>query len=311
LNEVRPSFATEGSLHEVRLSPDGTQVAFVVRDAPEAGIYAGPVGSDVFTKLVGYGSFATTEIAWSGDGQYIAFHVTGEAIGYQDQVGLVASGDRGEIIRYDGQGFAWAHKGAVLYVLDGARMALMRYDVAKGTAREMGEFAHHYDERFRPRVVPSADGSKIAFTSRNALEDTTRVFIVAREGGDVVSRPLTWIPGADVHVHPFWSPKGVSLGLYMVHEALETTGLVLVKKLQGDGEIYYQREGLDDPTPPAWAPDGKSILFRTDEALSRLDLADKSVHRLALNEEAPGGLRFVAPDQLALEGGDAVRMMRV
>lgn len=307
MEELTPTIATEGTVHQVRLSPDGARLAFVIEGASDAGLYAGPVDGSAWRKLVGYPSFATPEIAWSGDGRMIAYRIVADPPGYHDQIGYVLSTERGEVNRLDGQAFAWARKGSVVYVLDGARMALLRYDLDKGTSRRLSEFLHHYDLRFPPRVVPSPDGGRIAFTSRNVLEDTTRLFIAERRQGEVDGHLLTWIPGADVHVFPFWSPKGVSLGTYMVHEALDTTGLVLIDKLQGDGEIFYQRDGRDGTSAPVWCPDGASLILPGQHEWSRLSLADKSVHPLGV--EAKGVARFDAQGELWLEGTDRARRL--
>ncbi|MEQ9319999.1 MAG: hypothetical protein RIF41_12620 [Polyangiaceae bacterium] len=305
MDELTPTIATDGTIHQARLSPDGARLAFVIEGSADAGLYAGPVDGAAWRKLVGYPSFSTPEIAWSSDGRMIAYRVVADPPGYDDQIGYVLSTERGEVNRLDGQAFAWARKGTVIYALDGARMALVRYDLAKGTSRHLSEFLHHYDARFTPRVVPSPDGERITFTSRNVLEDTTRVFVVERREGEVDGHLLTWIPGADVHVFPFWSPKGVSLGMYMVHEALDTTGLVLIKRLEGEGEIVYQRDGLDVAASPAWYPDGASLVIPRDTGWTRLDLGDGT--SASLGVDATGEARFDADGHLWLEGTDRVR----
>lgn len=305
MEELTPAIATEGSLHQARLSPDGERLAFVIEGSSDAGLYAGPVDGSAWHKLVGYPSFSTPEIAWSADGRMIAYRVVADPPGYHDQIGYVISTQRGEVNRIDGQAFAWARKGAVIYALDGARMALLRYDLDRGTSRRLSEFLHHYDARFPPKLVPSPDGARIAFTSRNVLEDTTRLFIAERREGEVDGHLLTWIPGADVHVFPFWSPKGVSLGMYMVHEALDTTGLVLINKLRGEGEIFYRRDGQDVARSPVWAPDGTSVVLPRGEGWTRLALADKSATPLGV--DATGEARFDAQGSLWLEGTDRVR----
>lgn len=304
---LTPDIVTEGTIGQVRLSSDGARLAFVIEGSADAGLYAGPVDGSNWIKLVGYPSFSAPEIAWSADGRMIAYRIVADPPGYHDQVGYVLSTERGEVNRFDGQAFAWARKGVVIYVLDGARMALLRYDLDRGTSRRLSDFHHHYDAQFPPRVVPSPDGTRIAFTSRNVLEDTTRLFIAERRGGEVDGRPLTWIPGADVHVFPFWSPKGVSLGIYMVHEALDTTGLVLVKRLEGDGQIVYRRQDRDVARSPAWSPDGASLVFPRREGWTRLSLVDESL--TLLRDTAAGYARFDRQGSLWLEGTDRAELL--
>lgn len=303
MRTLTPAFDREGEISQVRLSPDGKEVAFTVA-GEHAGLYVGAPEATRWRKLVGYPEWSTTDYKWSPDGGYIAYRIAGDH-GLSDRVGWVPTAQRGKLEWLEGQGFAWARKDGVLYTLDGGALSVMRHDLAKGTSRKVGDFHHHHSNLHPPALVPSPDGSKLAFTSRNMLEDTTHVFITQRKAGEVVCEPLTWIPGANVHVHPFWSPKGVSLGLYLVHYGLDTTGMVLVNKLQGDGEICYQRDGLDPSMSPAWAPDGKSVVFqREDNGLTKLDVATKECE--AVEPGGRGTPRFLQDGQLVLEGDRAV-----
>ena len=96
----------------------------------------------------------------------------------------------------------------------------------------------------------------------------------------------------------------------MVHEALDTTGLVLVKALQGDGEIYYQRDGLDVASTPAWAPDGSAIVFQREGAeLATLEIASRQLASLSNGVQLSGTPRFLPDGRLVLEGGDAAYIL--
>ncbi|MBI4700714.1 MAG: PD40 domain-containing protein [Deltaproteobacteria bacterium] len=309
---LAPALATEGKISQVRLSPDGRRLAFTVAGAADAGLYVADVGAGEALKLVGYPGWQSPEIGWSPDGALVAYRIAAATPGYDDQVGWVSAAERGEINRCEGQAFAWAPRARVLFVADCKALALVRHDPDQGTSRPLSDFHHHNDQgaRFVPRVASSPDGARLAYVARNELEDTSRVFCVERRNGELKTELLTWIPGADAHVFPFWSPKGVSLGLYVVHQGLDKTGIVLVKGLQGEGEIFYESAQMDGLAPPAWAPDGHALaLVRRGDELCRLDLGDRSLHPLCAPGAVRGEPRFAADGRLVVEGGAAAYLL--
>jgi len=314
MRTLEPEFDRDGDVSQVRLSPDGQQLAFTV-NGKNAGLYVGAADAEApqktlsskisWRKLVGYNDWNTTNYKWSPEGRHIAYRIAAGTPGLDDRVGWVPTEKRGKLEWMAGQGFAWANQNSVLYVLDAGALSVMRHDLSKGTSRKVGDFHHHHSNIHPPALVPSPDGSKLIYTSRNMLEDATHVFISQRKSGEVVSEPLTWIPGASVHVHPFWSPKGVSVGLHLVHYGLDTTGMVLVDKLAGDGDTFYERDGLDPSATPAWTPDGNAIVFqREGDALTKLDLATRELK--AMEAGGRGTPRFLPGGQLVLEGDNAI-----
>jgi Tol biopolymer transport system component len=306
VQELRPGYEGAGTVGQVRLSPDATRMAFTLTDSPDAGLYVGDVGGQDWLKLVGFEGWASPRIGWSSDGQYIAYRLEYVPRGPEDEVAWVRTDDYGEVDRVDGQAFAWAANGPVLYVLDGPKLAVMRHNVGKGESRAIGEFVHHHGADFPPRLVASPDGGRLAYTTRDVIEDTARVFVIQRKDGEVKSELLTRIPGHEVHIFPFWSPKGVSLGLYMVHVAKVRTGMVLLKGLQGEGQIVYMSDSVEGTALPVWAPDGKSIVFPQQQHMAQLALADGAIGTVC---EAQGEPRFLPDGRLIVEGGAAAHII--
>ena len=70
---------------------------------------------------------------------------------------------------------------------------------------------------------------------------------------------LTEIPGAGARVAPFWSPDGDSLAFMMVHLEEDMSAIVLVEKLEGEGEVVYESPLLDLPEAPLWL--GREVVF--------------------------------------------------
>ena len=188
-----------------------------------------------------------------------------------------------------------------------AHLELVRCDVRRGKRRALVPYLHHALADLPPALVPAPDGQRLGITCRNALEDVTRVVIVSRREGQVVGDVLTWIPGAEQHAFPCWSPQGRSLALWMVNVGLDRTGLVVVKGLAGEGEIFYQRDGLDEPVQPAWEPGGRAIwLLGAGGQLLRLDLDRRQPEPVGAPGLAGEVLRFGPDGALVLEGGPAV-----
>ena len=303
VTEVRPLYDTEGTIDAIALGPESA-LAIAVSGARDAGLYAGEVGSSTWRKLVGYPSWRSPRLSWSPDGAFIAFQIEMDPPGgYDDQVGIAVPDKRGEHVRYSGQAFGWASAGAVLYVSNGTDLSIDRHDVHKGRTRSLGEYGHHYSELYRPQVAPAPDGRHVAYTSRNMLQQFTYVYCMGKKSGLVEADIVTRVPGTSVHVMPFWSPKGKSLGLHMVHDEHAQTGTVIIKGLEGDGEIYYTREGVDPVVAPAWVPDGDSIVLqRQDGALISVDLQSQEISEIVPAGRVSGRMRFLDEDRLALEG---------
>jgi len=303
-----------GDISQVRLSPDGTRLAFACTVDGYGGIFVAKVGSEFAEMLVPCESWTPAEIAWSPSGRQIAYRISGKPVGFRERVAWCSSSTPGEQGRTRAMCFAWAGNDA-LFVGDPDELELCKVDTATGQRAKLAHFGLHRSPAYWPRISPSPDGKFVVFTTRDEFEDTTRVWCIEWQNGEMDTRLITWIPGAEVHVHPFWTPKGKTLGLYIVHEERETTGLIALRGVQGDGQILYESDVIDGAITPAWSQQTDHIaLFRADEpdgelALALLDCQSGETRRVPLTEPIQGELRFDSSGHLVIEGGAAVHLL--
>jgi dipeptidyl aminopeptidase/acylaminoacyl peptidase len=259
----------------VRLSPRGNRIAFVLHSGNAPGIYAGDPGDPVSAlRLVEARRHSIDELAWSPDAAHLAYRI-GAPLGAMPQVAWASSTAPGEISRKPGAAFAWTPGGQALIVADVARKLLMRYAIPSGKPTELTELHDDMDPGFPPRIAVSPDGARIAFTSGRAGEDISELIVIERDGKRIVPTPVTEIPGASVQVLPFWSPSGPTLAFFAVHEEQQKTALIVLPRLdlEGEGLILYESTFVDPPVTPAWSPSGKSIAFFCVDEEDRLDPA--------------------------------------
>ena len=169
----------------------------------------------------------------------------------------------------------------------------------------------------------ASDGQHIAVSCRRAHQQVTEIWVFKRETGTIVGKLVTQIPGAAVRAQPFWSPKGKTLGLSVVHLAQEQSAIIAVRHLKGDGEILHHHELLDAPLRPAWAPGGRWIAYFIGEAraplpgafgpqrLALLDVHHRTVHPLLEPGVAGGAPHFVGPRRLAIDGGSSALLLEL
>ncbi len=303
-----------GDIAQVRLSPDGTRLAFACTVDGYGGIFVAKVGSEFAEMLVPCEGWTPAEIRWSPSGRQIAYRISRKPVGFDESVAWCSSNAPGERGRVRAMCFAWAGDDA-LFVGDPDELELCKVDTATGQRAKLAHFGLHRSPTYWPRISPSPDGNFVVFTTRDEFEDTTRVWCIERQNGEMETRLITWIPGAEVHVHPFWTPKGKTLGLYMVHDERETTGLIALRDVEGDGQVLYENDLIDASVTPAWSQHTNHIaLFRADEpdgdpALALLDCQSGETHRVPLTEPIQGELRFDSSGQLVVEGGAAVHLL--
>ncbi len=326
---LRPP-APEGALLSLaRLSPDGARLAYVRADGERYGVYMADPATGWNRRLAAYDA-PIEGLAWSPDGAHIAYVVGSKLPLAGERRVAWGGGGPGEAGRLQAASFAWSPAKATLFLADVAGKALLRQDAAAGEARKLADLVDRGDADFPPSIAVSEGAKQIAFTSIDPLKDEVSVHVLGRDDSGAAALTLvTKIPGGDVHVRPFWSPRGVTLGLYIAHAEQERSAVIALPKLEGDGIILYSSELLDAAVTPAWTPSGKGIvLFSAGDdgsfGLALLDASSRSeAPRLPewlrdpespaeplLWGELPRGtqLRFTGPGTLVLDGGAAVEI---
>jgi hypothetical protein len=302
------------------LAPDGERVAYAVAGTAEAGLYVAstnaPQGG---LLLVATGDLWATELAFSPDGDLVGYVLIDPNVEPSAPVGVAwaASGASGERGRTPGMSYAWTPKGKALLVADPAAREVARVDVTTGKRTTLSALLDDGDPQFAPKLAVSPDGTRFVVTCRRVEEDLGEVWLVSRkEKGGVDASLFTEVPSASAVTSPFWSPRGVTLGLFITHGAQEKTALIVVPRLEGEGEIVYEAERLDPVVAPAWAPSGDAIAILRAEpgarpresgparlVVLRLERGEvKAIEPLSQPGELDGRLRFLDDRTIAVDG---------
>jgi len=269
-------------------------------------------------RLAGY-AVPVSELAFSADGAFVAYVVGDKLAPAADRVVAWARTTApGEAGRAYGTGYAWGPEKATLFVVDPRENALVRWSAEVGTSKRLCEAQDDPIPDYPPRVAVAAEAKRIAFTLHRAAKDWTELWVLSRDGaGEPSASLLTQVPGAEIVLEPFWSPGGGTIGLHIVHPGQEQSAIILVPRLQGDGEIYHESERVDGAAAPAWSPSSRFVAFFPadgdgQERLSLLDCASPEhalVPILDPGEAAGSRPRFVDAHNLALEGGAAALVL--
>jgi dipeptidyl aminopeptidase/acylaminoacyl peptidase len=319
--ELRPRAPEGAAIGHVCVSPDLRRLAFSRADADAPGVYVEEIATGGPPALVCGEDVPIEGIAFSPDGVYVAYLVGSEQpTGRERTVGWAEDAAEGELGRVGGAAFAWTPKGSLL-VADLEQEQLVQYNALTAVSRDLMPLSDAGDIALPPRIVVSPKGKRIAVVCRRPEDAVTEVWILERDAGQVKSRLLTQVPGLDASVSPFWSPKGMTLGLGVVHPTHEQSAIIAVRRLKGEGEILYERELLDPAAPPAWAPSGDSIAFFMAEGPSYPELGEAAAQRLALLDcrtrelrplagprVEPGAPVFLDRATLLVEGGAAATL---
>jgi hypothetical protein len=300
-----------------RLSPDGTRLAFWVEQGDARGLYVGEVEwaeeiGDAAERVWQPESADVTELAWSGDGVFLAMRLAGDS----PRLGVLKLDGR-EFSELPGHSFAWAGRGATLLVADPASARLYMRDMDLGVEHRICEITDDGDPRLPPVISVSPDQRRFALVTRRAAEDATRVHLAHHDGRDWRATPVTQVAGVGLTLLPFWSPDSTACGLYVIDPEQHHTVMIAVPDVEGAGDILYTSDTVDGVVTPAVHPDGRLIAFIRAHARpdapslveNRLVLLDPVEHAVApITESADivGHLRWVDDQTLLVEGGPAV-----
>ncbi|TKD12176.1 TolB family protein [Polyangium fumosum] len=308
---------SDAVLRLCRLAPSGQRIAFVREDGPEGqtGIWIGELHNAHSARLlVPFKPGRVEDLAFSPDGSHIAYRVAPLlGFGARGTIGWASADAPGEIRRVEGTGFGFTPGGKAILVADPYRKVLLRYALDEEEPRELGPFEDDADPSFPAQIVVSPDGEHIVYTAGRDGEEVSEVWLVKRENSAVVTTILTEIPGGNVHILPFWSPKGTTLGLFCVHEDQEKTALIVVPRLEGEGQVLYESSYLDPARTPTFTHAARSIaFFRTEKpgdeerlGTSRLVLLDvkrETFAALAEPDEVFGTPRLFDDRSIAVDG---------
>lgn len=318
--KVQPKGPSNDPVALVRIGPRGDRVAFVAPEGPDAGLYVWSAEGGG-KRIVALDNFAIEDVAWSPDGNHLAYLRGGGPPGSLGEIGWASSMAAGELGRTAGVSFAWTPKGNALIVADPGERALFRRALGGSERQKLGELADDFDPQNAPKIALSFDGALIAATCRRAADEASEVWIYERkQAGGVEQRLLTAIPGAGVVVQPLWAPRTPTIALYIVHLEQEKTAFVAVPRLEGEGEVLYESDFVDPAVRPAWAPSGRTIAFFGVEAARHeftrtgpprlmllTDIASERPPVLPVTapDEMVGGLSFLDERRIAVDGGEA------
>ncbi len=207
--EVAPLVSLAGAQDHPSFSPDGNQVAFVLRGTENCGIYTTMVGGEKSLRLTSDCSDAWP--TWSPDGRRVAFHRYEHGMA----IYVVPAFGGSEHRLYKGPsnpwacGFDWSPDGSVVAFSEartdwnGSRISLL--SLADSTTRQLTSPSGQQVD-YSPAFSP--DGTTVAFV-RGALAGAVEDLYVVPAAGGVPRRltfDKTWIEGP-----PTWTPDGRDL----------------------------------------------------------------------------------------------------
>jgi Tol biopolymer transport system component/DNA-binding winged helix-turn-helix (wHTH) protein len=270
--EVAPLAGLPGIQMEPDFSPDGNQVAFVLRGAANCGIYTTMVGGEKSLRLTS--DCDDSSPTWSPDGRRVAFYRYGNGMA----IYVVPAFGGSEHRLYKGpfhpwaSGLDWSPDGNVL-AFSGGRADwngtwISLLSLVDSTTRQLTSPSDQ-EVDYSPAFSP--DGSMVAFVRgilAGAVED---LYVVPAAGG--VPRRLTfdktWIKGS-----PTWTPDGRDIVFSSARG-----GLASLWRVSASGGTPRPIAGVGViATDPSISPKGNQLVYKQTyikEKILRVNLKDE------------------------------------
>jgi hypothetical protein len=305
-----------------RLARDLTQLAFWAPKADPPGLFVARTeqGDDIGAAAKRVFSPAEREhlsdLAWSADGQYLAFTLSSGPPPGDLCVGVLHLAT-GRLTRLPGHALAWAGTGPSLLIADPAGSRLYLKDLDLDVELRIGEIADDGDPHFQPIISVSPDYHRFALVTRRVLDGATHVHMAQHDGRAWQVSPLSEMPGMSLRILPFWSTDSRAFALYVIDLQQHHSVIIGVPPNEGEGEILYTSDTVDAFITPAPHPDGRLIAMvrahpiegastLVENRLVLVDPVERSVAPITPDNTILGALRWLDAQTLLVEGGRAV-----
>lgn len=262
------------------ISPDGRWVVFVRNSIIEADnqrhseLWMAPADGSAPAARLTSASFSASAPRWSPDGKLLSFRSTRKAADAEGDIWFLhMDGPGGEAFQIPGVG------GAPIFSPDNKWIAFTRKAprdrAARGEQplRERASGGNLIEQRFKGRMY---DWMNARFDGRGYLADprdpaatpSSELYVVQREGGG--AKQLTKL-GVDV-VTAAWRPDSGALALVAdSHQrdeySYDRSDLWVVDL---EGQIRRLTDDGFEYDNPAWAADGRSLVFRRRQSLNQV-----------------------------------------
>ena len=292
--------------HHVRLSPDATKAA-----------WTSDLGLHIVDSLRAPEA-VVEDLAWSPDGAFVAASTADMGLkGGHRQVRWLPAYIGDPSGSTSGASFAWEPKGVWLVVADPWSGEIRRHNTEVEKQQIVCAVRDQGDPLRAPSLAVSPDGRRLAFSAM--LEDHAELRVVDLPSGE--PRLVTELPRTSIHGIPFWTPDSRSLGVLVVDLEAGSSGLILVRDLQGEGEILHSSELILPLRRPAFSPSGKTLAFldveKPDHEFTKSGppslalLEGGRLRRITKPGELSGDLRFLDEERLVADGDGAAFVVSV
>lgn len=303
-----------------RLAPDGQSLAFAVREGKISRVVVERLSGEQSQLAIVEEGLAVEDLRWAADGRRFAVMLGEDDSAHCKRICMVCAIEQ-ESMRWEPQvaatSCAWHSDGQRLAVYEAHSQTAVLYGKDRSVER-LGGGRDAGEPRFAPQMVFAPGGQKMALSLRSAFDDRVSISVCSWADGGYEQSLLTEIPGHEIHVRPFWSHRGRSLGLLVADEAHEQSGILLFRGAQGEGQVAYHGDVVDVPSQPVWTRDARHVLwFRSEPSeacravLSSLEIETGKVQALLEPDALSGDLWFDNGGELIADGDEAVYILRL